>query len=53
MIPARSDTVTNGGRGWFGTVQGGCDYQFAGPYGNWVIGAFGDYDFSNIHGQCW
>jgi outer membrane immunogenic protein len=46
-----SDTVTNGGRGWFGTVQGGCDYQFAGPYGNWVIGAFGDYDFSNIHGE--
>src|SRR5438105_10509975 len=23
-----TDTVTSGGRGWFGTVQGGCDYQF-------------------------
>src|SRR4051794_37096817 len=22
-------TTTAGGRGWFGTVQGGCDYQFS------------------------
>src|SRR5262245_1152425 len=43
---------TNGGRGWLGTVQVGCDYQFAGPFGgNWVIGAFADYDWSNIHGD--
>ena len=40
--------TTNGGRGWFGTVQVGCDYQF-GP--NWVIGAFGDWDFSSIKGH--
>lgn len=39
---------TLGGRGWFGTVQGGCDYQFG---GTWVVGAFADYDFSDIHGQ--
>src|SRR5262245_9985242 len=33
-----------GGRGWFGTVQGGCDYQFsAGLPWNVVIGAFADY----------
>ena len=29
----------NGGRGWFGTVQVGCDYQIG---SNIVIGAFGD-----------
>jgi outer membrane immunogenic protein len=37
----------NGGRGWFGTVQVGCDYQF----GSIVIGAFGDYDFASIKGD--
>jgi outer membrane immunogenic protein len=39
--------ITNGGRGWFGTVQTGCDYQFS-P--NVVAGAFVDYDFSGIKG---
>jgi outer membrane immunogenic protein len=43
-----SETLTLGGRGWFGTGQVGCDYQFA-P--QWVIGAFGDYDLSNITGH--
>ena len=37
-----------GGRGWFGTVQVGCDYQFG---SNFVIGAFGDYDFASIKGD--
>lgn len=37
-----------GALGWFGTVQGGCDYQFG---GNWVVGAFADYDFSDIKGE--
>ena len=37
-----------GGRGWFGTVQVGCDYQVG---SNIVIGAFGDYDFSGIKGD--
>jgi outer membrane immunogenic protein len=41
-------TATAGGRGWFGTVQGGCDYQFA---GRWVVGVFGDYDFARIKGE--
>jgi outer membrane immunogenic protein len=40
--------VTSGGRGWFGTVQAGCDYQFA---NRWVIGAFGDWDFGSIKGN--
>jgi outer membrane immunogenic protein len=30
-----------GGRGWFGTVQVGCNYQIS---GNIVIGAFADYE---------
>jgi outer membrane immunogenic protein len=34
----------NGGRGWFGTVQVGCDYQVG---SNFVIGAFADFDFGN------
>jgi len=42
----------NGGRGWLGTVGGGCDLQFAGPLGgNWVIGILGDVDFMNIKGN--
>lgn len=41
-------TVTLGGRGWFGTAGGGCDFQVA---GSWVIGAFGDFDFSSIKGH--
>jgi outer membrane immunogenic protein len=46
-----ADTTTAGGRGGFGTVQVGCDYQFGlGGYGL-VIGAFGDYDFSDIKGR--
>lgn len=40
--------VTTGGRGWFGTVGGGCDLQVS---GNWVIGIFGDYDFASIKGD--
>ncbi len=46
--------VTNGGRGWFGQGQAGCDYQFNMPFGNWnlplVIGAFGDWEGGSIRG---
>jgi hypothetical protein len=35
----RSDNQTLGGRGWFGTVVAGFDYQFAGPF---IAGVFGD-----------
>jgi outer membrane immunogenic protein len=44
-----TNNVTGGARGWFGTVQGGCDYQFGGS--NWVVGAFADYDFMDVHGD--
>jgi outer membrane immunogenic protein len=46
-----TSTTTAGGRGYFGTVQGGCDYQF--PIGSWnfVAGAFGDYDWSSLKGH--
>jgi outer membrane immunogenic protein len=37
-----------GGRGWFGTVQVGCDYQIGSTI---VVGVFGDYDFSGIRGD--
>jgi outer membrane immunogenic protein len=37
-----------GGRGWFGTIQAGCDYQIG---ANIVIGAFADYDFGDIEGN--
>jgi outer membrane immunogenic protein len=40
-------TQTGGGRGSFGTVQIGCDYQFA---NSWLIGAFADWDFGSIKG---
>jgi outer membrane immunogenic protein len=41
----------SGGRGWMGQIGAGCDYQFAGPMGNWVIGGFGDYTFSDVRGD--
>jgi outer membrane immunogenic protein len=44
-------TTTAGGRGYFGTVQGGCDYQFPALGNQFVIGAFGDYDFSSLKGK--
>jgi outer membrane immunogenic protein len=40
--------TTTGGRGWFGTVQGGCDYQFD-P--NWVVGAFVDGNWGSMRGD--
>ena len=42
------DQGTIGGRGWFGTVGGGCDLQVG---ERWVFGAFGDYDFSDLKGD--
>jgi outer membrane immunogenic protein len=44
-------TVTSGGRGWFGTVQGGCDYQFGMGAQQFVIGAQADYDFMSLKGH--
>ena len=39
-----------GGRGWLGKVGIGGDYQFAGPFGQWVVGAFADAQWSDIKG---
>jgi outer membrane immunogenic protein len=44
--PFSTDNGRAGGRGWFGTVQVGADYQ----WGSWVAGIFADYDFSSIKG---
>jgi outer membrane immunogenic protein len=45
-----SQTSSTGGEGYLGRFGAGCDYQFAlGGLGNWVIGAFGDYDWAHIH----
>jgi outer membrane immunogenic protein len=46
-----TSTYTAGGRGYFGTVGAGCDYQI--PVGSWnfVVGAFGDYDFASMKGN--
>jgi outer membrane immunogenic protein len=40
-----TDQITSGGRGWLGRVGVGCDYQFN---TNFLIGAFGDYDFMSL-----
>jgi outer membrane immunogenic protein len=48
-VESSGRTVSNGdtgGRGYLGTVQLGYDAQLA----NWVVGIFGDYDWSNIKG---
>ena len=46
-----TETETTGGRGYFGTVQGGCDYQFSlGTY-QMVVGGFADYDFADMKGR--
>jgi outer membrane immunogenic protein len=46
-----TQTATAGGRGYFGTVGGGCDYQFALGGWNMLVGAFGDYDFVSEKGN--
>jgi outer membrane immunogenic protein len=46
-----NQTADTGGRGWFGTVQGGCDYQFGVGAQQFVIGAQADYDFAGIRGN--
>jgi outer membrane immunogenic protein len=47
-----TNSATSGGRGWLGTVGGGCDYQFSpgsGWWSNWAVGVFADYDFMDLH----
>ncbi len=40
--------TTTGGRGYFGTAQFGCDYQFD---QNWLIGAFIDGNWGSLRGD--
>jgi outer membrane immunogenic protein len=50
--PEVATETTSGGRGWLGTVGGGCDYQFGqgtGFWSNWVVGAFADYAWMDLH----
>jgi len=48
----QSQQATTGGRGWLGQISAGCDYQFStGNFGNWVVGAFADYEFMDLTGQ--
>ena len=42
-----TNTQTNAGRGWFGTVSGGCDYQVN---SNIVVGALADGDWGSLSG---
>ena len=44
---------SNGGNGWFGQGQVGCDYQFTAPFFGvqTVIGAFGDFAGGSITGS--
>ena len=42
-----TNTQTNAGRGWFGTVSGGCDYQVN---SNIVVGALADGDWGSLGG---
>jgi outer membrane immunogenic protein len=48
---ALTPEFTAGGRGYYGTVGGGCDYQFpVGGLGNFVVGVLGGYDFMSLKG---
>jgi outer membrane immunogenic protein len=44
---AAGSVIDQGQKGWFGTVQVGCDLQVG---GSWLIGAFADWDWSSIKG---
>jgi outer membrane immunogenic protein len=55
-FPLGTVTASNqsaGGSGYLGIVGGGCDYQFAPTIlgGNFVVGGFADYTWSNINGD--
>jgi outer membrane immunogenic protein len=41
-----TQTTNTAGRGWLGRFGGGCDYQVS----RFVIGAFADYDFTDLTG---
>ena len=43
-------TANSGGEGWLGRVGSGCDYQTPLFNNRVIIGAFADYDFTNLKG---
>ena len=50
LVPAAPE-ITAAGRGYYGSVGGGCDFQFAlSPFGNFVVGVLGGYDFMSLKG---
>jgi outer membrane immunogenic protein len=52
LTPAAGVQLNQGGRGWYGTVSGGCDYQFAaGGLGNWVVGVLADGNWGDVQGS--
>jgi outer membrane immunogenic protein len=48
-VGAVGPNLSTGADGWLATIQGGCDYQFAGT--NWLIGGFADYDYMDVKGD--
>jgi outer membrane immunogenic protein len=50
-LTALTPTVSTGGEGWLGRLGAGCDYQFSAFNSNFVIGVFGDYDFTGLSGS--
>jgi outer membrane immunogenic protein len=44
---AVTQTIDSGGRGWLGRAGAGCDYQVGQSF---VVGAFADFDWMDIHG---
>ena len=42
--------MNSGGEGWLGRLGGGCDYQTPLFNNRFVIGAFADYDFTDLSG---
>jgi outer membrane immunogenic protein len=47
-----TSNITSGGRGWLGRFGAGCDYEFpVSGFGNFVVGAFADYDAMDVHGD--
>jgi outer membrane immunogenic protein len=51
LVPVFNE-LTAGGRGYYGTAGGGCDYQFPiSGFGNFVVGVLGGYDFLSVKGS--
>jgi len=50
--PITTPNANTAGEGWLGRFGGGCDVQLGSTgWSNIVIGAFGDFDLADLHGQ--